>query len=159
LQVQIIIDGYNVLLRGRRAGAIGAAELERMREELTRKAAGYAASKDIRITLVFDGQNGVGVQAAPPPGKVKVVFSRSPENADAVIKKMVQGHKQPRNILVVTSDQPLARFVRSCGCQLLSSEAWRQKMEHGRDEDLAEKHGRLNDLNIEEWLRIFGEKK
>jgi len=32
-------------------------------------------------------------------------------------------------------------------------------MEHGRDEDLAEKHGRLNDLNIEEWLRIFGEKK
>jgi len=157
--VQIIIDGYNVLLRGRRAGAIGAAELERLREELTRKASGYAASREIRITLVFDGQNGVGAPAAAPAGKVKVVFSRPPENADAVIKKMVQGHKQPRNILVVTSDQPLARFVHSCGCQLLSSEAWQQKMEHGRDEDLAEKHGRINDLNLDEWMRLFGEKK
>ncbi len=155
--MQIIIDGYNLLLRGQRAGPLAVADLERMREGLIQRASGYAASRNIRITLVFDGQGGAAGQQAPSSGKVKVVFSRPPENADALIKRMVQAHKQPRDILVVTSDQPLARLVRSCGCQLLSSEAWRQKMAQSHEETLEEKHGGMNNLDIDEWLRLFGE--
>jgi predicted RNA-binding protein with PIN domain len=157
--MHIIIDGYNLMLRGQRAGSIAASDLERLRDGLVQKVTGYAASRDIRITVAFDGQNGVGAPVAAATGKVKVVFSRPPENADALIKRLVQAHKQPREVLVVTSDQPLARFIRSCGCKLLSSEEWRQKMEQGRDEAMEEKHGRINDLDLEEWLKIFGEKK
>jgi predicted RNA-binding protein with PIN domain len=156
--MHIIIDGYNYLLRGRRRSALAELELERMREGLVQKAAGYAAARNVRITLVFDGQSGVGGPSGTSAGKIKVLYSRPPENADALIKRTVQAARQPREILVVTSDQPLARFVRSCGCKLLSSEEWRQKMEHGRDEDLQEKHGRVNDLDLDEWLKLFGEK-
>jgi len=156
--MQIIIDGYNLLLRTRRGGGgLGTSELERMRDALTQKIAAYTANRSIAATIVFDGQQGVPLQASALPGRVKVLFSRPPENADALIKRLVQAARQPRDIIVVTSDQPLARFIRSCGCQLLSVEEWREKMERGRDQDLQEKHGRLNDLDLEEWLRLFGE--
>ncbi|HNW60787.1 MAG TPA: NYN domain-containing protein [bacterium] len=155
--MHIIVDGYNVLLRGYHRSRVAAAELEQQREAVIRKHAGYAASRSIRITLVFDGQEGVGPSAGSTGGKVKVLFSRPPENADAMIKRLAQTQKQPRDVVVVTSDQPLARFVRSCGCQVLSSEAWRQKLEQGRDEDLQEKHGGVNDLDLDAWMQLFGE--
>lgn len=155
--MQIIIDGYNFLLRGRKKATLGASELERGREEVIRRHAGYAAARQVRIVVVFDGQNGAGLAAGQQSGKIKVIYSRPPENADALIKRLVQAEKQPRNTLVVTSDRPLARFVQSCGAQLLSSEQWRQRLEQGRDSDLQEKHGRTTDLNLDEWMKLFGE--
>nr|HQI47754.1 NYN domain-containing protein [bacterium] len=136
---------------------LGASELERAREEVIRKHAVYAAARTVRVMLVFDGQNDAGPPARIQSGKIRVIYSRPPENADALIKRLVQAEKQPRNTLVVTSDQPLARFVQSCGAQLLSSEQWRHKLEQGRDADLQEKHGGSNDLDLDEWLQLFGE--
>lgn len=156
--MQIIIDGYNLLLRSRKGGALAESELERMRDGLIHQMAAYAVNRSIAATIVFDGRQGIPAQAAPPGGRVKVIYSRPPENADALIKRLVQAARQPRDITVVTSDQPLARFVRSCGSQQLSSEEWRKKIERGRDQDLQEKHGRLDNLDLEEWLRLFGEK-
>ena len=150
--MQVIIDGYNYILRGAQKST---SELDVLRQALIQKLAGHVSSKNIRVTVVFDGQAQTSSPHASDHGKVKVVFSRPPENADAVIKRMIQSHKQPRNILVVTSDQPLARFVRSCGCQLMSTEAWRNRMEQGGEEAWEEKYGPMNTTNMQEWLKLF----
>jgi len=152
--MQIIIDGYNYIFRGAKSED---AELESRRQGLIQKLASYAAARNIRITVVFDGQR-PGTSPDSGRGKVKVVFSRPPENADAVIKRMVQSHKQPRDVLVVTSDLPLARFASSCGCLLLSSEGWRQKMEQGGGGEWQEKYDAMNSANLQEWLRLFEER-
>ena len=190
--MHVIIDGYNVLLRGRRPGSVGAADLERLRAGLVQRAAAYASGRRVQVTVVFDGQAEIVVPGsaaigAPSGGGgrsgVKQIFSRPPENADAVIKRLVQEQTQPRNVTVVTSDQPLARFVQSCGCKVLSSEEWQLKLTsapperatagqaaksgrgaaaretRGQADSLEEKHGRGPGLNLDEWLRLFGESK
>ena len=157
--MQIVVDGYNLLLRNRKKSTYTEAALERMREELIQKAVTFAAGKNIRIILVFDGQSGIPLESESRTGKIKVLFSRPPENADTVIKSIIQRHRQPREILVVTSDQPLARFARSCRCQLLSSEAWWGKLTEAQADAQDERYGHGRDLDLAAWLKIFGEKK
>jgi predicted RNA-binding protein with PIN domain len=89
---------------------------------------------------------------------VRVFYSERGSNADERIKRMVEGTRGRRTLVVVTSDRKLADYVRRCGARLMRSGEFRKKMEEaiagggapeGADEPPAE--GELND-----WMRYFG---
>ena len=113
-----LIDGYNVIrqdpaLRGREAE-----RLESGRAALLRLVAGIArrlAGDD--FTVVFDGARVGG--AGPPPGRVRVVFSRPPESADDVLLRLAR--ETGTGGVVVSSDRRVQDGARRSGCTALSA--------------------------------------
>ncbi len=155
--MQIIIDAYNYILRTMAVQKHDDKALQRAREQLLRLAGGYAQGRKVEVVVVFDGQLVPGVHPPKPPAGVRVLFSRAPQSADALIKTLIEKNKQPRAATVVTSDGALAHFIKTCGAQHLSVEAFRERLEQKKSQTgIAEKFdGSTSAKDVEEWLRLF----
>jgi predicted RNA-binding protein with PIN domain len=116
--VRWLIDGYNVIrqdpaLRGREAE-----RLESGRAALLRLVAGIAQRlPGDGFTVVFDGARVGG--AGPPPGRVRVVFSRPPESADDVLLRLAR--ETGTGGVVVSSDRRVQDGARRAGCTAVSA--------------------------------------
>ena len=115
--LDVLIDGYNVTkdLRGRPA-----ASLPQQRAWLLRTVAGMAATRGVRPTIVFDGQDGTAA-GGPSARGVRTVFTRAGEIADDRIKEYVAAMDPGTAVLVVTSDRDLAEAVRALGGNVVSA--------------------------------------
>ena len=69
------------------------------------------------VTLVFDGSPGRGAED-PSAGAFRVIFSGD-STADDWIKRLVDHEGNPRNLVVVTADKTLARWVRGAGARVV----------------------------------------
>jgi predicted RNA-binding protein with PIN domain len=70
------------------------------------------------VTVVFDG--GPGRQGGGPvPAGLRVIFSDE-ASADDWIKRLVDQDKNPRNLVVVTADKALSRWVRGAKARVIS---------------------------------------
>ncbi len=155
--MQVIIDAYNYILRTMAVQKQDDKALQRAREQLLRLAGSYAQGRKVEVVVVFDGQMVPGVQPPKPPAGVRVLFSKAPQSADALIKTLIEKQKQPRAAMVVTSDGGLARFIKTCGAQHLSVEAFRERLEQKNSQNgIAEKFDvTTSEKDVEEWLRLF----
>ncbi len=156
-QAKMIVDGYNVLLAGK--GQSRQENLAQGRDQVIRQLAGYASLKKIKVVVVFDGREKMLQESLLLPAFVQVVFSRPPENADAVIKRLVEKEKQPaRHIIVITSDLAIARYVKSCGCQHWTTALFQQKLiDLYRSPAYEEKYRQsVSQEDLQEWLKLFG---
>ena len=81
-----LIDGYNVIRRDPDLRAREAESLEAGRAALLAVLARVAAEVSDIFTVVFDGARRSGGSASP--GRVQVVFSRPPETADDVLRRL-----------------------------------------------------------------------
>ncbi|MFA5260113.1 MAG: NYN domain-containing protein [Candidatus Omnitrophota bacterium] len=110
------MDGYNII---KNSDALAELPLEGGRRKLitileTRRPQGSVHNT---VTVVFDGQAGVG--PFPNPGPVKVVFSCG-QSADEKIKQMVGHAGAKKATVVVTDDRAIQYYVRSLGAEVLS---------------------------------------
>jgi hypothetical protein len=84
----------------------------------------------------------------PPPG----------QDADAVIRQIVERSARPAELIVVTSDKALYSYVRTLGASVLRAHEWnaleRQLATASSASEAAEKPEREDD--VEGWLRKFG---
>ena len=117
--MHLIIDGYNVMhalpmekewpgqaSKDRRAFFIG-------------KVGAYLGTRNHRATLVFDGtKGGEDMGGHETHGRLEVVYSRRGEEADDVIKRMLEESGNPREVLVVSSDKGITGYVRSLGASV-----------------------------------------
>lgn len=113
-----LVDGYNVIrrdpdLRGEEAHGLEAGR--RALLGLLREAA--ERSGDI-FTVVFDGAPGPG--AASPAGQIQVVFSRPPENADDVLRRLAGQWREAA--VVVTSDRAVQGAARRLHCVVVGAD-------------------------------------
>jgi hypothetical protein len=119
---RVIVDGYNLLHKLPALSSLLGCDLEQARERLVSQLAGYRAARNVRVTLVFDGR---GPQARPAgarlPSGVEVVYSRAPQTADDVIKRMLATERSPRACTVVTSDNSIILHARDFGAKVVSS--------------------------------------
>ncbi len=162
----LIIDGYN-LLHAANIVAIGpgAYSLAKSRRSLLRFLASIVA-KDERptTTVVFDG-------AQAPPGLpresefagMRVVFSRSGEEADDVIEGLIQQDTSPRQLTVVSSDHRLHRAARRRQAKAVDSEQWCQQRRVQRSvadpKSVPQQKSddpTIDDQDVAEWMEIFG---
>lgn len=129
-----LIDGYNVIRRDPDLHAAEAASLEAGRRALLARVASVARSSPDRFTVVFDGAPGFG--AATAGGRVDVVFSRPPESADDVLRRLAR-QAGAGGAVVVSSDRAVADAARRVGCAAVSAEAFLTALsgEAGADED------------------------
>lgn len=113
---EILIDGYNLIRQSerlseqeRRGG------LEAGRTALVRALSAYRAATGDRVTVVFDGDEGVGVgigTGARRQEGVSVIFSRPPESADDVIVARIRKSHGKKAALVVSSDRKILDAAR-----------------------------------------------
>jgi predicted RNA-binding protein with PIN domain len=117
-RVHLIIDGYNVT-----KSAWPETSLERQRDRLLGGLAPLTARSGAEVTVVFDASE---IRARPlvnRPRGVRVLYSPEGVIADDVIRELVDAEPQGRPVVVVSSDQAVARDVRRAGAHVAAASA------------------------------------
>jgi predicted RNA-binding protein with PIN domain len=129
-----LVDGYNVIRRDPELHAREAESLEAGRTALLALLARLASRVSDDFTVVFDGARRGG--GSPSPGRVQVVFSRPPESADDVLRRLATTLRE--GAIVVTSDRAVQDSARRSGAVAVGAEAF---VEAATGSDQAEPDG------------------
>jgi len=115
-QAHLVVDGYNVTKTG-----YPAMPLDKQRLRLLGGLAALAAQSGAEVTCVFDGADlDMPVLLAPPRG-VRVLFSKSGETADELIRRLVRAEPPGRPVVVVSADREVADGVAKAGARPVAS--------------------------------------
>jgi predicted RNA-binding protein with PIN domain len=117
--VPYLIDGNNLLgsWGGLRPG-------EDRRHEVVRRVAAFCRARGARAILVFDGEPLRAERPSQEMGAVSIRVPRPGEDADTVIRGLVDAARSARDLLVVTSDKPLYSYARTRGARVLRAHEW-----------------------------------
>jgi predicted RNA-binding protein with PIN domain len=123
----LLIDGYNLLHVTDIFGAAGpGTDLHRTRIALLNFLSVAISKRERRqTTIVFDA-------AGAPPGLPRTISHQgmtihfAPRNSDAdeMIEDLLQQHRTPRSLVVVSSDHRVQRAARSRGATFVDSAEW-----------------------------------
>lgn len=147
-----MIDGNNLLgswggPRGRDPG----------RAEVLRRVSAFCRAKNARAIVVFDGEPLRPDVRVPALGPLEVHTPQPGEDADTVIRRIVDRAARPTELIVVTSDKALYSYARTAGASILRAHEWnalaRASVRRAGGEE-GEKPEREHD--VEGWLKTFG---
>lgn len=152
-----IIDGYNVIHAIPSLKKTLAHNGESAREMLIHSVSQLTHRKKFRCTIVFDGTtpNNSVKQSAHAP--VHVLFS-FPHSADAKIKQMIEQSKNRSLLVIISSDTEIMNFAKVCSCQTHTSKHFANLLSETSDTVTEKSDAPLTKSQIDEWLKIFGEK-
>ncbi|MDC7121776.1 NYN domain-containing protein [Cellulomonas fimi] len=119
----LLVDGYNVTKTG-----FGELTLVEQRRRLVDGLARVAAGTGAEVTCCFDGQPGQAPPSVSARG-VRVLFSVG-EIADDLIRRLVAAEPPGRVLVVVTSDQAVARDVEARGAWVVPSTTLLARLQH-----------------------------
>jgi len=117
-RARLIVDGYNVSM-----SAWPTSSLEAQRARLLRALAPVVAKTRVEATVVFDAASSAVRPVVTTPRGVKVVFSPEGVIADRVISDLVAAEPEGRVVIVVSSDQEVAREATAAGARSVAAEA------------------------------------
>jgi len=110
-QVHLIVDGNNAIHAIAELRDLLSRDRQAAREALLQLLQPIHDSEGCRLTVVFDGREGIGsIQKRGNDERFSIVFSSSEQSADGVIEKMLLAAKRPDVITVATNDN----LIRSC---------------------------------------------
>ncbi len=159
----IIVDGYNFLF------AIGRKPHQADRLYLLNLLAAYQSRKHVQITVVFDRKTGdpaEGRQLFLHQG-IKVVFSAPAQEADEIIRQIVESAEHPRDCFVVSSDRAgISIYCRKLGAAVIGSKEFYTFLKKSsgsapRDQRASdeEEKPQATQKDIEYYLEKFSKKK
>jgi predicted RNA-binding protein with PIN domain len=117
-RARLIIDGYNVSKT-----VWPSSSLEVQRTRLLQGMAPVVARTGVEATVVFDAAMSASRPVVATPRGVKVVFSPRGVIADHVISELVAAEPHGRVVIVVSSDQEVARDASAAGARSVAAEA------------------------------------
>jgi len=120
--VPYLIDGNNLL--GSWGGVVSRAG-EDPRAEVVRRVAAFCHRRGARAVVVFDGRPLRGDWPAQELGPVSLQVPPAGADADSVIRRLVDEAKDPRDLIVVTSDKALYSYARTRGARILRAHEWK----------------------------------
>lgn len=153
----VIIDGYNVIHAVPALKKTLLHDAQTARELLIHSTAQMTLKRKFRCTIIFDGgdPSGTGKQSVHAP--VHVIYS-FPLTADAKIRQMIGHSKQPAQLVIVSSDREIIAFANACSCQTHTSKHFANLLAETDDAVTEKSDVTLSKHQIDEWLKIFGEK-
>ncbi|MBI2429120.1 MAG: NYN domain-containing protein [Ignavibacteriales bacterium] len=152
-----IIDGYNVIHSIPSLKKTLAHDAQSARELFIHSVAQLTHQRKFRCTIVFDGSAPTDAAKQSPHAPVHVLYS-FPQTADAKIKQMIEQSKNRSLLVIVSSDREIQNFARVCSCQTHSSKHFANLLSQGDDSVTEKSDTSLSQTQINEWLKIFGEK-
>jgi uncharacterized protein len=121
MAIHIIVDGYNLIRNYPPLSRVEEVDFTQGRNFLLEWLSEYRRQSKNPITVIFDGGGGGGLFAERDIFKgIKVLYSRSGQTADEVIKNIAA--KEGEKALVVTSDRELSFNCRSFKAATIRSE-------------------------------------
>jgi predicted RNA-binding protein with PIN domain len=154
----ILVDGYNLILRSASLKPGPDRTLRESREKLVNLLAWVVGSGDSRFLVVFDGTEQRGEDESS--GRVEVRFSRPPQKADDLIRRLVEERvMRVARLTVVTSDLEVARHARAMGADIALADLFMASVlgplgGEGAAE-AQEKPSAISRKELEEWAEIF----
>jgi len=158
----IIVDGYNLVLRSPTLRPGPERTLRQSREKLVNLLSWAVGAGDARFLVVFDGAEGGGAESGT--GRVEVRYSRPPEKADDVIRRVVEDSVSPgRRVTVVTSDLEVARHARAMGADVSLADLFMGSVLASpggpTESGPSEKPAGLSKRELEDWAALFRDRK
>ncbi len=148
-----LIDGNNLL--GSWGGPQGGDD---GRDEVVRRVSAFCRARGVKATIVFDGHPLRPDMATQELGPVSLRVPPPGQDADTVIRELVERSPRPRETTVVTSDKALYSYVKTLGASVLRAHEWNAVERRGvagrMSAEASEKPEREDD--VEGWLRKFG---
>jgi predicted RNA-binding protein with PIN domain len=133
-----VLDGYNLIRRDPDLRDREGESLEAGRAALLALVGRLARESPDEFTVVFDGARRTG--GAPGAGRVQVIFSRPPETADDVLRRLATGLREGG--VIVTSDRIVQTAARRAHAIAVSAEDFLAAVdapgEDARDDDDAD---------------------
>lgn len=123
------------------------------RQQVLDRISKFLESRQRNATVVFDG-------TAEPLRKtrwMRLVFSGPGRAADELIRHQVEVARSRKGLCVVSSDNAVYGYARSCGVDALKCHEFNRLL---NEELVARVEPEKRDLptdNIQQWLRYFGE--
>lgn len=148
-----IIDGNNLIGRIKSFQQLQQKDKQASRERLVNLLNKYFSGKKIKLTLHFDGHPNLSLSIS----KGKIEYSKN-DISDNLIRREIESSKNPRLLILITSDHSLMNFGKVCGCTIISSDEFyksiEQSFEKNDEEERIQQLG--NDKN--EFLKLFQER-
>ena len=152
----IVVDGYNVILRTDELKPGPGRTLRDAREKLVNLLSWAVGAGEARFIVVFDGSDQGGA-ATTGSARVEVRFSRPPEKADDVIRRVVEEKiGRVERLTVVTSDLEVARHARAMGADIALADLFLASAMGPAAPEASEKPTTtLSKKELEEWAKLF----
>ncbi len=112
-----IIDGYNALFR-LKPFLKGTARTREGFLQYIKTARPFGSLRN-RVTVVFDGAEGIVTSKKTPFHPLRVIFSKR-ETADETIIRLLNREEHPGQTVVVTDDRELAERAKNLGAKTLA---------------------------------------
>ncbi len=150
-----LIDGNNLLgsWGGPRTG-------DDRRAEVVQRVVAFCRTRGAKATLVFDGKPLRADLAVQNLGPVSIRVPPPGQDADTLIRQIVDRSPRPQEWIVVTSDKPLYSYVKTRGASVLRAHEWNAEErrpaapQRPRPSERSEKPEREKD--VAGWLKKFG---
>jgi predicted RNA-binding protein with PIN domain len=150
------VDGYNLVLRSPSLKPGPGRTLREAREKLVNLLSWAVGTGDARFIVVFDGSDARGEDEGG--GRVEVRYSRPPEKADDLIRRLVEDRvERVDHLTVVTSDLEVARHARAMGAEIALADLFLASVlgPAGGASEAPEKPASISKKELEEWAELF----
>jgi predicted RNA-binding protein with PIN domain len=147
-----IIDGNNLIGKISSLHKLQQKDKQSSREKLAFILESYFRGKpNNKVSLHLDGFPGQSIKVQ----NIKIIYSGK-KTADDEIKSQIEHDKNPRTIIVISSDRNLKDFASVCRCDWISSEDFAKDIMNRSPED--EEKQRQDELNNDndEFKKLFG---
>ena len=125
--MRIIIDGYNLIRRTPDLKMVERSDMEEARDVLVRDLSVYRAGKRHRISVVFDGAEGIHLrESAQKVGGITVRYSPRGLSADLVILEAMRNREAD---ILVSADRELTDAARRGEVTPVSPERFWEKVQ------------------------------
>ena len=151
----IVVDGYNLVHRTPSLRPGPERSLHESRQKLLNLLSWTVGPGDATFMVVFDGADSGTREAGG--GRIEVRWSRPPEKADDVIRRVVEESiGRYERVTVVTADLEVARHARAMGADVSLSDLFMSSV-LGAAGTVSpdEKPAALSRREVEEWADLF----
>lgn len=143
------IDGNNLIGKIKSLWELQQKDKQSSREKLALILDTYFINRNHKVILFFDGHPNTAINTS----RLKIIYSEN-KTADDIIKLQIERTRNPRNVIVVTSDQRLMDYAKVCHCEVIPSNVFAANLlrSGGGDEEEEKKKSISND----DIKKLFG---
>ena len=149
-----VIDGNNLL-----GSWGGPTQEDDRRAEVVRRVAAFCRARGAKATLVFDGHPLRPDMEAQDLGPLRLRVPPHGQDADTVIREIIDGTARASELVIVTSDKALYSYAKTAGASVLRAHEWNaieRRIVKDAPSSSGEKPEKEDD--VDGWLRRFGGK-
>ncbi|MBN2371202.1 MAG: NYN domain-containing protein [Vicinamibacteria bacterium] len=133
------------------------------RTEVVRRVAAFCRARGARATLVFDGSPIRADLDRQILGSVEILYPPRGQDADSVIRRILNQTASASEIIVVTSDRPLYSYAKTRGAAILRAHEWnnieRRVLANARHDSIRRSEKPEREPNVEYWLSQFKQER